>query len=316
MCDIQEERSQNSTLHEARREPDDEFYTPRATIESELRHYAKHFFGKSVLCNCDDPAKSEFFRYFQAKFAPLELKRLVGTHYTPSILFPDEGPAHKKVITPNSQGRRTPLKYNGDFRSAECVALMKEADIVCTNPPFSLLREYIAQLMAYKKKFLIIGNMNACSYKEVFPLIRENKIWMGVTNASERPFVKPDGTPKKLGFACWFTNLSHSRREKEKIPLYAKYSETPEKYPEYDNYPAIEVSKTAEIPDDYYGEMGVPISFLEKHNPNQFEIVDINPHFFTIVAAGGQKPPQLKLSGRKDPYARIIIKRKEAKNEN
>ena len=296
---------QNSNLHSARRVQNDEFYTQRQPIENEMKHYKEHFKGKSVLCNCDDPETSEFFKFFDAKFETYGLTKLVGTHYNP------DGVAYKKVIT-KEQGVAEHIGIeNGDFRSEECIKILDEADIVVTNPPFSLFREFVAELMSRDKKFLIIGNMNALSYKEIFPLVKDNKVWLGVSKASSHPFLRPNGEEKKMGFACWFTNLLHNKRN-EGIPLYAEYAEMEDNYPKYDNYDAIEVSKTKEIPMDYYDEMGVPISFLEKHNPNQFEIVDINPHFFTIVAAGGQKPPQLKLSGRKDPYARIIIKRKTA----
>jgi hypothetical protein len=219
-----------------------------------------------------------------------------------------------------------PLKDDGDFRSKECVELLKQADIVVTNPPFSLFREYIAQLMKYKKKFLIIGNINAVSYKEIFPFIRDNKMWLGASiHSGDREFRVPDDYPlTAAGYRVdsegnkyirvkgvrWFTNLDYEARH-EILTLYKKY--TPKEYPKYDNYDAIEVSKTSDIPMDYDGVMGVPITFLDKYNPDQFEIVDINPHFFSLVEQGLPKPSQLKIRGRKDPYARVLIRNKKLK---
>ena len=297
--------SQNRTLNEAGVNRDDEFYTPRQTIENELRHYKSHFAGKRILCNCDDPAESEFFKFFDEKFGEWQLAKLTGTHYAKSPLFPEAGKAHYKVITPESCGRRTPLKGNGDFLSPECIKLLDEADIVVTNPPFSLFRKFIAELMGRHKKFIIIGNINAITYKEFFPLIRDGEIWMGATKASAHPFMRPEAKPpEQLGIACWFTNLSHSRREREKIILTSTYS--PEKYPRYDNYPAIEVGKTKDIPDDYPEEMGVPISFLDKHNPEQFEIVGL---CWLLLRDRGDKDGMFKINGKRK-YRRIIIKHK------
>ena len=226
--------------------------------------------------------------------------------------YPDE----EEIFTSDLEG-------DGDFRSEECVELLKKCDIVCTNPPFSLFRQYVAQLFEYKKDFLIIGNGNAISYKEIFPLIKENKLWLGVTrNGTGSMWFKiPEDFPVKtgqkiinneryqtIGSTAWFTNLDHKKRHEELL-LYKKYNT--EEYPKYDNYDAIEVSKVTDIPMDYDGVMGVPITFLGKYCPEQFEIVDLNPHFFSMIAKGLPKPKQLSLQNvnRKDPYARVLIKR-------
>ncbi|MEK9184943.1 MAG: adenine-specific methyltransferase EcoRI family protein, partial [Patescibacteria group bacterium] len=217
----------------------------------------------------------------------------------------------------------TPLKGNGDFRSDECTKLLKGADIVVTNPPFSLFREYVAQLVDYGKKFLILGDQNSITYKEIFKLIKENKLWLGYDNGGTKWFQVPDDyditteSRKKvingvkyfsMGRILWFTNLNTTKRH-QKFDFYRNY--TPVEYPKYDNYDAIEVSKVSEIPADYNGVMGVPITFIDKYNPDQFEIIDINPHFFTIIEQGLPKPSQLKIAGRKDPYARVLIKNRK-----
>ena len=272
----------NGNLHKARAVKNDEFYTRLTDIEKELVHYREHFRGKTVFCNCDDPAESNFWLYFSLNFEFLGLKKLVSTHYDatrPTYKLERTGPTDADVI-------RTPLKQNGDFRSDECIALLQEADIVVTNPPFSLFREYVAQLMAYDKEFLIIGNMNAITYKEIFPLIKDNKMWLGVTTGA-RSFIIPDHADYRpdekiidgkrcvtLGNTCWFTNLSHKKRNPP-LDLYRRYKGNEDKYPKYDNYDVIEVSKVADIPYDYEGVMGVPVTFLEKYNPNQFEILGI-----------------------------------------
>lgn len=351
-------------LGNARVAKKDEFYTQLVDIENELRHYRDNFRGKTIFCNCDDPYESNFFKYFAMNFNAFGLKKLIATCYNGSpftgreLLFDfgdgfwDEPKkiAYKVEITEvtdmNGDGRidltdvrnllqndrnvLSLLKGNGDFRSAECVELLKEADIVVTNPPFSLFREYIALLMKYEKQFAIIGNVNAVSYKEVFPLIRDNKVWLGPSISSgDREFEVPKDYPLKAA-GCrvvnegtceerryirvkgvrWFTNLDHKKRHEELV-LYKTYS--PEEYPHYDNYDAINVDKTNDIPCDYDGEMGVPITFIDKYCPEQFEIIDINPHFFSYVAQGKPKPRQLTLHnvGKKDPYARILIRRKQ-----
>ena len=308
----------NTNLYNANRAKQDEFYTQLADIEAELRHYKKHFKGKTVFCNCDDPFESNFFKYFAMNFNFLGLKKLIATCYDGSPIAGDELPlfaddstepqktAHKIEITEvtdengdgaidladvellikNHKNTLTTLNGNGDFRSDECIELLKQADIVVTNPPFSLFREYVAQLVQYDKKFLIIGNKNAITYKEIFPLIKENRLWIGLTiRSGDREFRVPkdyitrsaslridDKGNKyvKVPGVHWFTNLDYPERHEELV-LYKRY--TPEEYPKYDNYNAINVDKTVDIPYDYDGIMGVPITFLDKYNPEQFEIL-------------------------------------------
>ena len=300
----------NAGLAKANKAKKDEFYTQLSDIELELKHYKKHFRGKTVFCNCDDPYESNFFKYFAMNFNYLGLKKLIATCYDSSpivgeqlSLFPDKRPYMiqiTEVIDENGDGaidlsdveyllknkKNTIRKLNdGDFRSEECEEILKETDIVVTNPPFSLFREYVAQLVKYDKQFLIIGNQNAITYKEIFPLIKENKLWLGVTmNGSNRYFRVPDDYPltestgkmvhgKKYAFVknvVWFTNLDVVKRH-EKLELYKKYS--PENYPHYANYDGIDVAFTADIPEDYYGVMGVPVTFLHKYNAEQFEII-------------------------------------------
>ena len=269
----------------AKKNKKDEFYTQLTDIEKELNHYKEHFKNKVVFCNCDDPKESNFFKYFALNFKYLQLKRLVATHY-------NEGEKSYKleiVEDINKDGKinlddaiTTPLKGNGDFRSDECIKILEESDIVVTNPPFSLFREYIAQLIEYNKKFVIVGHQNAISYKEIFQLIKENKIWLGYgfkggaghfinkfyedyANASDRK----EGMIRVSG-VHWFTNLEIKKRQ-EDIILYKKYNE--ENYPKYDNFDAINIDVTKEIPMDYKGYMGVPITFMDKYNPEQFEII-------------------------------------------
>lgn len=274
----------NTSLNQAKRAKQDEFYTRLEDISDELYHYRHHFQGKSVLLNCDDPEESNFWKYFELNFDDLGLTRLVSTHYHPTER------TYKLVMERDENGdiitTKTPLEGNGDFRSAECIALMDEADIITTNPPFSLFREYVALLMEHDKKVLIIGNQNAITYKEVFPLLRNNQLWLGY-HCGDMAFRVPDyyearatrywvdDTGQKwrsLGNACWFTNLDIDKRH-EPLTLWKDYD--PNEYPHYDNYNAIEVSKVAEIPVDYYGVMGVPITFLDKYCPEQFEILGI-----------------------------------------
>jgi len=303
----------NKNLNAAKRAKKDEFYTQLADIERELQHYWPHFRGKTVLCNCDDPYESNFFKYFALLFNRLGLKKLICTCYNGSpvqgnelpILFKweDEEPkkiAYKVEITEvkdlNGDGAvdLSDVRYllqndrnvistleTGDFRSPECIALLGEADVVVTNPPFSLFREYIAQLVEYGKKFIIVGHQNAITYKEVFPLIKENKVWLGYGfKGAAAHFFSPyedvatagdhrDNMIRVSG-VNWFTNLEIPKRNEE-LDLVCRYS--PEAYPKYDNYDAIEVGKTADIPYDYNGIMGVPITFLDKYCPSQFEII-------------------------------------------
>ena len=296
--------AQNQNVNAAKQAKNDEFYTQRRDIENEVRHYRDHFTGKTVYCNCDDPRVSNFWKYFSDNFESLGLKRLIATCYknqdTDLFSQHDSERAVMMEYTGDRDGNKradrheidvTLLRGDGDFRSAECIELLKQSDIVCTNPPFSLFREYVAQLVRHEKQFLIIGNKNAITYKEIFPLIRDGKLWVGNTPMSRdllfdvpRDYADElvstkkegsaykivDGTVKGRSQSIWFTNLPHAKRNR-KMVLYKDYS--PEEYPHYDNYDAIEVGKTAQIPRDFPGLMGVPITFLDKYNPEQFEIV-------------------------------------------
>ena len=328
----------NKLLNTAKTAKKDEFYTQLSDIENELRHYRPHFKGKTVLCNCDDPRVSNFFHYFSYGFEHLGLKKLITTCYKSQNrdLFSknDSERAIWLEYNGDKNGNRVPdveeiginyLKGDGDFRSEECIKLLKQADIVVTNPPFSLFRDYVAQLIEYKKKFIIIGNKNAITYKEIFPLIKDNKLWVGFTPMSKdllfdlpkdyadyllqnknlgSSYRLVDGVVKGRSQSIWFTNLEHSKR-KEELPLFKHYNQ--EEYPKYDEYDAIDVSKTADIPCDYDGLMGVPITFLDKYNPNQFEIigldryVDDNPHYGHRFTMNGV-----------EKYARILIRRKRS----
>ena len=291
--------AKNKNLNNAQKAKKDEFYTQLSDIENELGHYKEHFKGKTVLCNCDDPRVSNFFRYFALNFEFLGLKRLITTCYKNQErdLF-SQNKSERAIwleYTGDKNGNGVPdpeeiginhLKGDGDFRSDECIELLEQADIVVTNPPFSLFREYIGQLIQYDKKFLIIGSLNAVKYKEVFPLIKDNRIWLGYHNGdmayrvpdyyeerSTRFWVDEEGKKwRSMGNARWFTNLDHAKHHEELI-LYKTY--TPEEYPYFDNYDAINVDKTVDIPKDYPGVMGVPISFMDKYNPEQFEILGV-----------------------------------------
>lgn len=257
----------NKNLHAAKEAKNDEFYTQMGDIQNELNHegYLNEFKRKTIYCNCDDPEESNFWKYFKLRFKALELKELISTHYEKDITK-----SSYMLIYDGENVIKKELAGNGDFRSDECINILKKVDIVVTNPPFSLFREYIAQLMEYKKKFVIIGNKNAITYKEFFPLLKDNRVWIGYNSPNE--FKKPDGTITKQisGLTRWFTNIDIEKRH-ENIELTARYY--PEDYPEYDNYNAINVDKVSEIPFDYNGVMGVPITFLDKYNPEQFEIV-------------------------------------------
>ena len=280
-------------LTKARIDKNDEFYTILADIERELRHYKRHFTNKVVFCNCDDPNESNFAKFFSMNFEHFRLKKLIVTHYKDANLFTRE-PPYKLEYTGAKKGKRMPesddfikaMIGTGDFRSSECIELLKQADIVVTNPPFSLFREYVAQLEEYGKKFLIVANWNAITYKEMFKLIKENRIWIGInSNRNFSGFIIPkhyplhgteariDGDGNRVvstNNTCWFTNLDIAKRHEELI-LYKKYNKA--EYPTYDNYKAIEVSRTKDIPLDYEGAMGVPITFMDKYNPEQFEIL-------------------------------------------
>ena len=327
----------NKSLGNAKLAKKDEFYTQSSDIQEELKHYRKHFKDKVVLCNCDDPFESNFFKYFALNFERLGLKRLISTCYNGSpiagtqLSLPwateqdlEEGKvAYRAVVNAVydadedgavdmydvqklfEMGENTLVKLNGngDFRSEECIELLKLADVVVTNPPFSLFREYVAQLMEYDKKFLIIGNQNAITYKEIFPLLKENKMWLGYKSGhtlfsvpetytipdfydlSDKSKLRSNGYIidengrlwRNLGNICWYTNFDIKKRH-QPLLLYKRYK--PEEYPKYDNYDAIEVSKVADIPEDYEGIMGVPITFLDKFDPDQFEIIGTDGNDF------------------------------------
>jgi hypothetical protein len=300
----------NKTLNKAIKNRNDEFYTQLNDISNELQHYREHFFGKTVLCNCDDPAVSNFFKYFSLQFEFLGLKKIITTCYKNNQILEFTSKKVEKAIYLEYYGDKNnnrvpdaeeiqvkPLNGDGDFRSPECIKFLEESDIVCTNPPFSLFREYVAQLIQYKKKFLIIGSNNAITYKEIFPLIKNNKLWLGCNAVTK--FAIPGGGFKGFGNVTWFTNLPHKKRNEE-IILCKKYHGNEKDYPKYDNYNAINIDKVVDIPMDYDGIMGVPISFLDKYNPNQFEIVKFRK---------GDDNRDLSINGN-CPYFRILIRRK------
>ena len=339
----------NKSLNAATKAKEDEFYTELSDIENELKHYKRHFKDKVVLCNCDDPRISNFFHYFSYNFEQLGLKKLITTCYKSQErdLF-SQNNCERAIwleYTGDRNGNRVPdpeeiginyLKGDGDFRSEECIELLKQADIVVTNPPFSLFREYVAQLIKYEKKFVIIGNQNNISYKDVFAYIKANQLWLG-SSLSFAKFRVPDyyepratrfwvdETGQKwrsMGNICWFTNLDIAKRHEELI-LYKNYSA--EEYPHYDNYDAINVNKVSEIPMDYYGVMGVPITFLDKYNPEQFEILGItqrndDPYKIKKYTTEEYKNANdlnaravLIINGTpKTMYARILIRRKQS----
>lgn len=290
----------NSNLHKAKDAKNDEFYTQLTDVSKELMHYKAHFKNKVVFCNCDNPTWSAFWRYFHLNFAELGLKKLISTHY-------DKDEATYKMEYSGGDdndievGVKIPLEGNGDFRNQECLDLLDEADIIVTNPPFSLFREYVAVLMEHEKQFLIIGNKNAITYKEFFPLLKSDDVWIGCTNVKE--FLQPDGSVKKFGNIGWFTNLDVVKRH-EKLILWKNY--TPEEYPKYDNYNAINVNKVSEIPCDYDGVMGVPITFMDKYNPDQFEIIGLDRYTVSKEKLVGGR---LSING-KTKYARILIRKK------
>lgn len=270
---MSKKESANSNLNRASAAKNDEFYTRLTDIEKEMGYYKKHFKNKVVFCNCDNPKESNFFKYFALNFRFLGIKKLISTHYNKcsnSYKLEVTEDINNDGIINLDDAVKTDLNSDGDFRSDECIEILKEADIVVTNPPFSLFREYIAQLFEHKKNFIVIGSENSISYKEIFPLIKENQLWLGNTRPKE--FIQPDGTSKKFGNICWYTNLDIAKRH-EDIILYKTYNGNEKDYPKYDNYKAIEVRKVKEIPLDYNGIMGVPITFIDKYNPMQFNIV-------------------------------------------
>lgn len=298
-------------LDVAKRVRNDEFYTPLNAIEDEMRHYRSQFSGEVIYCNCDDPFKSNFFKHFGNNYEFYGLAKLVTTCYksTDAELFSRHKETRGLMLeyTGDKNGNRvadleevspTLLESDGDFRSRECIELLKKADIVSTNPPFSLFREYIAQLIAHDKKFIVLGPTNAIFYKEIAALFRENKIWLGVGSHGMH-FITPSGEMRHIN-AVWFTNMSHKKRQEELL-LYKKYHEAD--YPKYDNFDAIEVSKTKNIPMDYPGLMGVPITFLDKYNPAQFEIVGTSREVGREPGGKGD----FRVNG-KIVYARIVIR--------
>ena len=356
----------NSQLSAAKKAKNDEFYTRMTDIEHELVHYRDHFKGKVVLCNCDDPFESNFFKYFALNFNPLGLKKLIATCYSGSpiaggeyqpSLFDDDVDentgrhrrAYKAVVNvfrdttgdggldmddirnllDSGENELTELHGDGiygagDFRSKECLELLDEADIVVTNPPFSLFREYVATLMEHGKKFVIVGNQNAITYKEAFPLLRDDRLWLGYNKVKE--FVVPSadhpergnivtdgkgGLIAKFGNICWYTNLDITKRH-EDLLLYRRYKEDPSRYPKYDNYDAIEVSKVKDIPEDYWGVMGVPITFMDKYNPDQFDIVGCSESegrgFSNGLWDPASKTAQPIINGHK-VYKRLFVRR-------
>lgn len=286
----------NSNLHNAKRNKNDEFFTRYEDIEKEVANYKEHLKGKYIYCNCDDYRLSNFVKFFVDHFKEYGLKKLTSTNY-------DNGRGAFKYVYDGNTESIEELKGNGDFRSEECIELLKQADIVVTNPPFSLFREYVAQLMEYGKKFLVIGNYNAVTFKEIFPLIKNNKLWLGTQFVKE--FVQPDGTIKKFGNICWFTNLDHKKRN-TKMDFYKKYAGHEDEFPKYDNYDAIECSKVADIPEDYNGVIGVPITFLDKYCPEQFEIIG-HEHDLNGNGGVGVKGGQFEVNG-KGVYKRILIR--------
>jgi len=316
----------NKILHKAKKSKSDEFYTQLSDIESELQHYRNHFKNKVIYCNCDDPQISNFYKYFAINFKELGIKKLISSCYIKQerdlfntkefesgFYYEYTGTEKEKIIPTSTDIIR--FKGDGDFRSAESIELLKQSDIVVTNPPFSLFREYVAQLVKYEKKFLIIGNINAITYKEIFKLIKENKVWLGINlGRGISGFIVPEhyelyGTEARIdnlgkriispNNALWLTNIDTFKRH-ENIILTKRYYGNEDEYPKYDNYDAINVNKTKDIPLDYEGHMGVPITFLHKFNPEQFEIIRFRK---------GNDGKDLSING-KNPYFRIIIRNK------
>lgn len=286
-----------SNLQAARAAKNDEFYTRLSDIAEEVQHYSKHLAGKIVYCPCDDPTWSKFYEYFKTKFAELQLAKLVTTHYVAgSTSFMREYDGSQEVDTQ--------LTGDGDFRSDECKAILDQADIVITNPPFSLFIPFVTMLEEKQKQFLIIGNMNVIACKDCFKLIKENKMWLGVSPRS-MTFTKPDGSETQVN-ACWFTNIIHNKRN-QPLNLHKIYSSS--EYPKYDNYDAIEVSKVKDIPKDYHLTMGVPLTFLERYCPSQFEIIGTQRWFYdtSLGITGGT----IFVKGE-PTYHRIFIKRIES----
>lgn len=314
----------NSNLTKAKNTKNDEFYTQLTDVSKELMHYKQHFKDKIVLCNCDDPTWSAFWKYFHLNFSALGLKKLISTHYDKTE------PTYKMEYTGGDDndievGVKTPLEGNGDFRNQECLDLLDEADIVVTNPPFSLFREYVSCLVEHDKKFIIIGNINAITYKEFFPLLRDNQVWVGATNFNlgmyfnvpadfkyrdSYKFLREiDGKPvSRVAGCCWYTNLDFSKRH-ERFIAWKEYS--PDEYPKYSAYDVIEVGKVEHIPLNYKGVMGVPITFMNKFNPEQFEIIgmaeDNGTGFSGEASHWDGSTPHCIING-KAQYKRVFIR--------
>ncbi|MBT4730706.1 modification methylase [Candidatus Woesearchaeota archaeon] len=327
------DKTLNKNLNKAKSSKKDEFYTQLTDIEKEMKHYKKHFKGKVVYCNCDDPRVSNFFHFFSYNFEKLGLKKLIATCYKnqeldlfsqneseQAIYLEYEGDKNGNNIPDKEEIIVKPMNGDGDFRNEESIELLKQSDIIVTNPPFSLFRDFISQLIDYDKKFIVLGNQNAIIYTEIFPYIRDGKLWLGVDNGGTKWFQVPQDYEIKtktriktengnkyfsMGSIMWYTNLDTKKRHEELI-LYKKY--TPEEYPKYDNYDAIEVAKYAEIPLDYNGVMGVPITFLDKFNPDQFEIIGSNRGI-------GQDPKGIYGRGSflngKETFKRLFIRNKK-----
>lgn len=322
-------RNLNRNLQDAKKAKEDEFYTQLSDIERELKHYRSHFKDKVVYCNCDDPRVSNFFHYFSYNFEKLGLKKLITTCYKSAnaalfsqndsdqaIYLEYEGDKDGNNVPDPAEIGIKPLTGDGDFRSAEAIELLKQADIVVTNPPFSMFREYVQQLMQHEKKFVIVGNQNAISYKEIFPLIKSEQMWLGHNNGDMKfkvpDYYEPRATRfwidesgqkwRSLGNACWFTNLDISKRHEDLI-LFKSYA--PAEYPAYDNYDGIEVAKISDIPVDYDGVMGVPVTFLDKHSPEQFEIVGITRAWSGDAAKVYPQQIQVDPSGKRSTVTKL-----------
>ena len=329
-------KASNKNLKQAKKNQKDEFYTQLPDIERELKHYKDHFKNKVVYCNCDDPRVSNFFHYFSYNFEFLKLKKLITTCYKNqdadlfssnnserAIYLEYEGKKNQNRIPDREEIGVGHLQGDGDFRSEECIELLKQSDIVVTNPPFSLFREYVSQLIEYEKKFIILGHQNAITYKEIFKFIKENKIWLGVHNGGTKWFgvnndydIKTESRKKvengkkyfSMGSVNWYTNLEIAKRYEDLI-LYKTYN--PEEYPKYDNYNAINVDKTKDIPKDYSGAMGVPITFLDKYNPTQFELLGIcNTGEENKGIRLANTPHGRPIINGVEKYLRILIKNK------
>jgi hypothetical protein len=291
--------AKNNNLHAAKNAKNDEFYTQLSDIEKELNNYKDFFNGKVVYCNCDDPRESNFFKFFSMNFERLGLKKLITTGYKKDghgVAFVYEGDKNGNRKVDETEIQTIQLQGNGGYETDECITFLKESDVVVTNPPFSLFRDYVKQLMDYNKKFLIIGNKNAITYKEIFPYIKNNQLWLGLNSPCD--FSTPSGEITKTiaGLCRWFTNIENQKRTTP-LDLYRKYN--PTDYPKYDNYDAINVDKVTDIPEDYDGVMGVPITFLDKYCPTQFEIVKFRK---------GDDDKDLSVNGY-TPYFRILIKK-------